>query len=132
MQYLYLLFSFPICSPCTLYPIYCILSLLCFPHFQLVRLEELLCFQHMENTKVTPVKITVASLLCFPHFEFVMLEELLCFPHFELVLLDELLCFPYIENTKAPIRKSPTKVQKGVTFVFCRFCHLCVLCSPKI
>ena len=60
-----------------------------------------------------------------------MLEELLCFPHFELVLLDELLCFPYIENTKAPIRKSLTKVQKGVTFVFCCFCHFCVLCSPK-
>jgi len=151
MQYLYLLFSFPICSPCTLYPIYCILSLLCFPHFQLVRLEELLCFQHMENTKVTPVKITVASLLCFPHFELVMLEGRLCFQHFQLVLLEELLCFPYIENTKAPSNQQksqkvlllcfvtfvtfvfyahPTKVLKGVTFVFCRFCHLCVLCSP--
>ena len=61
-----------------------------------------------------------------------MLEELLCFQHFQLVLLDELLCFPYIENTKAQIHKSPTKVQKGVTFVFCRFCHFCVLCSPVI
>ena len=69
--------------------------------------------------------------MCFPHFEFVMLEELLCFQHFQLVLLDELLCFPYIENTKAQIHKSPTKVQKGVTFVFCRFCHFCVLCSPQ-
>ena len=45
---------------------------LCFQHFQWMRLDELLWFQYMENTKVTPVKINVALLLCFPHFHLVM------------------------------------------------------------
>ena len=73
----------------------------------------------MENTKVTPVKITVASLLCFPHFELVMLEGLLCFQHFQLVLLEELLCFPYIENTKAPSNQQ--KSQKVLLLCFVTF-----------
>ena len=75
-----------------------------FPHSHLVIVEELLCLQYMENTKVTPVKSTVASLLCFQHFQ--------------LVLLEELLCFPYIENTKAPINKNPKR---------CYFCVLSLL-----
>ena len=45
---------------------------LCFQHFQWIRLDELLWFQYMENTKVTPVKINVALLLCFPHFRLVI------------------------------------------------------------
>ena len=45
---------------------------MCFQHFGWMRLDELLWFQYMENTKVTPVKINVALLLCFPHFHLVM------------------------------------------------------------
>ena len=31
---------------------------MCFPHFELVLLDELLCFPYIENTKVTPVSPT--------------------------------------------------------------------------
>ena len=50
---------------------------LCFQHFQWMWLDELLWFQYMENTKVTPVKL----LLCFPHFHLGMMKRYFCVFH---------------------------------------------------
>ena len=118
---------------------------LCFQHFQWLRLDELLWFQYMENTKVTPVKINVALLLCFPHFHLVMrryfcvfhiskycIRGTFVFSIFSMLGIERTFVFSIYWKHKSWNRQKSKKVLllRFVTFVtFVFYAHPYVVCA---